>query len=76
MLLEAYGDECLSHAHIFECNYRFLESERCFTLNHHHHHLYSVKDGNCQGQSHISIIDKNIAKVRGTIRKEKVFDTF
>ena len=58
MLLEAYGDKCLSRACVFEWHKRFLEGRD------------SVKDDDRPGRPRTSTIDENV-KVRDTIRKDQ-----
>lgn len=59
MLLEAYGDKCLSRARVFEWHKRFLEGRD------------SVKDDDRPGRPRTSTIDENVVKVRDTIRKDR-----
>jgi len=54
-LTEAYGEDCMSHARMFECHIRFSEGRE------------SLKDDDNPGRPCTVVMDNNIGKVREVI---------
>jgi hypothetical protein len=59
LLTEAYGEDCISCAHVFEWHKRFSEGRE------------SVKDDDRPGRPRTALNDDNIEKVRHVIRKDR-----
>src|SRR5215469_13423761 len=59
LLTEAYGEDCMSRARVFEWHKRFSEGRE------------SVKDDGRSGRPRTAVTDDNIKKVRGVIRKDR-----
>jgi hypothetical protein len=59
LLTEAYGEDCMSRARVFEWHKRFSEGRE------------SVKDDDCPGRPRTAVTDDNIEKVRDVIRKDR-----
>jgi len=58
LLTEAYGEDCMSRARVFEWHKRLLEGRE------------SVKDDDHPGHPHTGVTNDNIEKVRDVIRKD------
>jgi hypothetical protein len=58
LLTEAYGEDCMSRARVFEWHKRFSEGRE------------SVKDDDRPGRPRTTVTDDNIEKVRDVIRKD------
>jgi transposase len=59
LLTEAYGEDCVSRARVFEWHKRFSKGTE------------SVKDDDRPGRPRKAVTDDNIEKVRDVIRKER-----
>jgi len=59
LLTEAYGEDCMSRAHVFELHKRFSEDRE------------SVKDDDRPGRPRTAVTGDNIEKVRDVIRKDR-----
>ena len=59
LLTEAYGEDCMSRARVFEWNKRFSEDKG------------SLKDDDRPGRPRTAVTDDNIEKVRDVIRKDR-----
>jgi transposase len=59
LLTEAYGEDCISRARVFEWHKRFSEGRE------------SVKDDDRPGRPRTAVNDDNIEKVRHVIRKDR-----
>ena len=57
LLTEAYGEDCMSHAHVFEWHKRFLEGRE------------SVKNDDYPVHPRTAVTDDNIEKVQDVIQK-------
>jgi hypothetical protein len=58
LLTEAYSEDCMSWAHVFEWHKRFLEGRE------------SLKDDDRPGHPRTAVTDDNVEKVQDVIRKE------
>jgi len=59
LLTEAYGEDRMSHACVFEWHKRFLEGRE------------SLKDDDHPGRPHAAVTDDNIEKVQDVLRKDQ-----
>ena len=59
LLTEAYGEDCVSRARVFQWHKRFLEGRE------------SVKDDDRPGRPRTAVTEDNIEKVRDVIRKDR-----
>ena len=59
LLTEAYGEDCMSHAHVFEWHKQFSEGRE------------SVKDDDGSGCPRTAVTNDNNEKVRDMIRKDR-----
>ena len=59
LLTEAYGEDCMSRACMFEWHKRFSEGRE------------SLKDDDCPGHPRTAVTDDNIEKVQDVIRKDR-----
>ena len=58
-MTEAYGEDCMSRARVFEWHKRFSERRE------------SVKDDDRPGRPRTAVTNDNIGKVRDVIRKDR-----
>ena len=59
LLTEAYGEDCVSRARVFQWHKRILEGRE------------SVKDDDRPGRPRTAVTEDNIEKVRDVIRKDR-----
>ena len=59
LLTEAYGEDCMSRARVFEWHKQFSEGRE------------SVKDDDRPDHPHTAVTDDNIEKARDVIRKDR-----
>ena len=59
LLTEAYGEDCMFHARMFERHKWFSEGRE------------SLKNDDCLGRQRTAVTDDNIEKVRDVIRKDR-----
>jgi len=59
LLTEAYSEDCMSRAHVFEWHRQFSEGRE------------SVKDDDSPGRPHTAVTDDSIGKVRVVIQKDQ-----
>jgi len=62
LLTEAYGEDCMSRACVFEWHKRFSEGRE------------SLKDDECPGRPRTAVTYDNIEKVPDVIRKDRRLD--